>query len=491
MKYSIITIAFIVTVFSWLQFRNPDLIGTYDTYWHVQYSSQNVIDYGIKGLVVNPYEYAGFLFQALLSFFSLFLSPLLTSKLVGVIFVGAIFGLVAFILHRLKVAAVWFWLLFLFLAVPQFSVRLLYVRTYLISIVLLLVGLYALISKQRLLLWVSSILYGLSYIAAPILILVSLVSTCINWIYSGKRDFTWAYIAIIGVLIGYILNPGFPGVFGNLIRSALPTIGWLDQLESELKSYSLVDLFTWQFLFLCTWFASLYITLKDGWHKRLNVKALLLQSLAVISFFGMLFAQRFIEYWAPLAVIALAFTYTPFISRLKWKNFVVNLFKFWQVSLATMICILIALFFGLRGLNFISSNATSGGSVMDYKGVGIALQEKTYADQMVFNVNWLEYPKLYFWSPNNKYLIKLGGHVLYFDDPGLYELWSKVANDDVYEMSTNEIYNIIRYRASSRYIIFENKSNQILKLKLMENQQLFVKLYDNGSISLYELKDKH
>ncbi len=491
MKYFFISIAFIVTIFSWLQFRSPDLIGTYDTYWHVQYSSQNVIDYGIKGLVVNPYEYAGFLFQSILSLFSLFLPPLLTSKLVGVIFVGVIFGLIAFILHRLKVSAVWFWLLFLFLAVPDFSVRLLYVRTYLISIVLLLIGLYAVISKQRLLLWVSSILYGLSYIAAPILIIVSLVSTCINWIYSGKRDFTWVYIAIAGVLIGYILNPGFPGVFGNLIRSALPTIGWLHQFESELKSYSLVDLFTWQFLFVFAWFASLFITAKNVWHKSLSANALLLQSLAVISFFGMLFAQRFIEYWAPLAVIAVAFTYTPFLARLRWKIFVVNVSKYWQLSFATIICILVALFFVFRGFNFIYSKATPGGSIIDYKDVGTVLQEKTFAGHMVFNVNWLEYPKLYFWSPNNKYLIKLGGHVLYFDDPGLYELWSKVANDDVYEMSANEIYNIIRYRASSRYIIFENNSNQILELKLKENRQLFDKLYDDGSISLYELKNKY
>lgn len=491
MKYSILVVGLIVIVFALFQLRTPDLIGTYDTYWHAQYSYQNIANFGIRGLISNPLEYAGFLFQSLLALFSLFVKPLLASKLVGIILAGALFGLVAFIAQRMKVALVWLWPLLLLLGAPEFSLRLLFVRTYLLSIILLLLGIYALMKKQNYLLFITAIIYGLSYIGAPLLIGAAFVFTAVDWAYSSKRDFRFVYISTAGVLLGFTLNPTFPGVFGNLIHSGLPTFGWLHKLEGELNGYPFLTLLNWQFVLFFSWLSSLFLSVRQAWGKKLNSNILFLQLLAIISFGGMMYAQRFIEYWAPITVLAIAFTYTSILKSLQWCNIRDAVSRYWEVRFASVVVILVILLFGLRGFAFLNYYGTPGNSFTDYRNVGAILASKVAQGGAVFNVNWLEYPKLYLWSPNTNYLVKIGGHVLYFNDPELYELWSKIAADDVSDMTETQLYNTIKYRASSDYLIFENQSNQLLQSKLENNSEQFRLLYNDGNVSLYELIDKH
>lgn len=491
MKYWLLAVAAIVVCLSWIHFRTPDLVGTNDVYWHIQYSAQNLTDFGIKGLFANPSEYPGFLFQFFLSALLLVLNPFVASKVAGIVLAGAIFVIFGLLLERLKVSAIWLWILVLFFGSSYFSFRILLVRTFLFSLIFLFLGIYFLIGKRKVLFFATSILYGLSYIAAPILIAVTALWTLIEWISSKKRDFRFLYIVTFGVIIGFILNPAFPATLGNQFRFLAPVLTSLRTSEvgaPELYSYTIFAFINNETLILLVWITSLVIAVFNGFSKRLTKELVFFQILAILSFAGTFFAGRFIEYWVPLAVLASAIAYSPYLFQLDLEKLKAGLAKHWQISFAILIIGGIAFLLSWRTYNNLLTWTAPSTAILQYQNVGTFIEKNTPRNAVIFNASTLPYPQLYFWNPKNVYIPGLDTVALYFDDHDLYEKWKMIATDKVGGLSIGDIHRILKFRSGASYVLLQNEFNKALLPQLQLSPNYFEEVYNDKEFSVFKVK---
>lgn len=491
MKYLFLSAAVIIGVIAWFQFSTPNLIGNDDVYWHIRYSEQMAhhLSDG-RSFFLQPIPYTGFLFHAILGVFAIFFPLILASKLAGIFLAGGVFLVIGLYLESLKVRGAWMWLFMLFLGSTNFSFRILLVRTFLLSLIFLFLGLYFLKRRSKLSVGVVSFLYGLSYAAAPLLIAVIAVQEIITWIYTKKRDFTFIYISIICIALGFMVNPAFPESIGHVLRYVVPVFTGLPlsdlSVGIEMYSYPLGIFAKQEMLILVLWLPALYLSAKSILRRELPSQELTSQIITLGFFILALFARRFIEYWAPFAMVSSAIIYSPYLEKVKMPSFkkLIKTDLFFKFAFIMFVGILTGL--GWMNLSTLKSWSQSSERIETYKGVAKWLGENAQPNEIVFNAQWSHYPKLYFWNPNSNYLVKFDPSSLFIDDPELYWKWRRISEDDVEGLSSEEIYNITKVQAQSSYLLMDN-SNFRLSEKLRSNNALFSEVYSDSNLSLYRL----
>lgn len=492
MRSKIIFLIAIIGAVTWLQFSTANLIGNDDVYWHIRYSEQllhNLDD--ARSFLLQPIPYTGFLFHAVLALFALIFPLVLASKLAGILLASTVFFLIALVMQSLKVKGTWFWVALLFIGSVNFTFRLLLTRTFLMSLIFLLLGIYFLIRKNKWGLGISGALYGLSYVAAPMLIAVAAVWAMIQWVSSKKRDFNFIYVSIIGVTLGFILNPAFPDSLGHVIRYVLPVFTHLPlanlDVGTELYRYSLWDFLRYEFLIVAIWLPSVFWSGFLVYKKRLTLEQLFVQIIALGFFALALFARRFIEYWAPFAIIASAVSYSNVLNEITFKNVKTLLLNEVYFRFALSVAIAVIILSAWLNLTTIHFWAQPSRDIAQYEVGATWLKQNAQPDEIVFNTHWSDYPKLYYWNPVNNYFIKFDPSALYIDDDELYWNWRKISNDDVAQMSIEEIYTIVKIHASSSYIFLNANSSQ-LRNKLESGQEYFQEVYADDNYLVFQVK---
>jgi hypothetical protein len=374
------------------------------------------------------------------------------AKWAAVTFASLAFLAVWALFHRQRVPFAWLWALGLLGISDAFLFRMSITRAQSLSLGMLALAYAWLLEGKYKYLAVLGFIYVWMYDAFPLLIALAVLHFLAVALSEGRFEFRPLLYTSAGILLGMLINPYFPD---NLIFSydhMLPKLAdatsvrvgneWYPYDTKQLLDNSLPALVA---------FASGVFALGLSGRKMDSRTAL---ALLVSLLFGlMLFqARRFVEYFPPFALIFAAFAWTPVFkskpasepSIASSRSRSMGLFQSYLP--VTVLSLAVAL--GIAGSISPAREAIDGSKPYGlYANAALWLEKNTPAGSRVFQTDWDDFPRLFYYNTHNTYLIGLDPTYLQLYDADLYELWVEISQGDVENPS-----EIIATTFDSRYI---------------------------------------
>jgi hypothetical protein len=380
------------------------------------------------------------------------------AKWAAVTFSALAFLAVWYLFHRQRIPFSWLWALALLGISDAFLYRMSITRAQSLSLGVLALGMLWLLEGKYWRLAVLSFLYVWMYDAFPLLIALGFLHLVAVGLTERRIDVRPLLFIGGGIILGMLINPYFPVNISFSIQHMLPKLTnatslrvgneWYPYDTGQLLNNSLPSLVA---------FASGILALGLA-GRKMDVRTALALLTALL--FGlMLFqARRFVEYFPPFALIFAAFAWAPLLADLKPDDQTQGVpdppqlisASPLKVFLANLPVIMLALF--VAGSAFKSIPATQksiqGSKRYDlYANASKWLEQNTPAGSRVFQTDWDDFPRLFFYNTHNTYLVGLDPTYMQLYNPKLYDLWVRITRGDAEKPS--------RYIAASfgaRYI---------------------------------------
>jgi intracellular septation protein A len=426
-----------------VQFSTPDMPDN-DGFYHIKMAYLMRTE-GLKPnfpwlplTVLNPREFYNHHFL-----FHVFLIPFTFGDLrLGAKFAAVLFSSLAFLsiwrlLDRQRVPYAALWSLGLLGISEAFIYRMSITRAQSLSLAVLAVGLLWLMEKKYTRLFFLGFAYVWFYNAFPLLILVAGVYTLAEWMIERRFDVRPVVYSTAGIAVGLIINPYFPYNITFALYHMLPKL--LDttavSVGSEWFPYDTGQLLENSPLALVAFTAG---ALALGLSAR-RMDARTLATFLTACLFGLMLFQsrRFIEYFPAFALVFAAFAWSPLIQPAQassqpalssrhslssgWKNLVPP--------------ILVGLLFLIAGVwpTFQASRDSLQGSkpYQLYSGASAWLEANTPPGERVFQTDWDDFPRLFFYNTQNTYLVGLDPTYMQLYNASLYDRWVDITQGRV------------------------------------------------------------
>jgi hypothetical protein len=317
----------IVGAFCWLQFSTARLCcGDFDSYYHIKWSQ--ILWTGLRHFnfpprfewlpltTLSPTQYADqhFLFHVLLMPFTWFGDLRFGAKVATTLFGSAAVFSLYWLILRFRIRYPLLWLMALLGCGWVFYVRMNMTKAQSISIVFIVVGIVLLFERKYLWLAPAAFFYVWAYNLFVMLGVLALIWTGVVW--WSERKFEWRPLVwtAVGMFAGLVVNPFFPRDIHLFIQHLVAKSGQVSvQSGVGFEWYALTS---WYFLqsslIACAAMVVGYMAFGYALAVARNAREQLQRPLALLIFSTFLLviamrSSRFMEYWPPLAVIFAAF----------------------------------------------------------------------------------------------------------------------------------------------------------------------------------------
>lgn len=398
----------VAAALGWLQTRSGQLVDR-DSLFHAR-AAQTLPDRGLsrsfewtqESLWRDRYSDKEFLFHLALAPFCRGADPAAGAKAAAWLFGAAIVAVVALVLVRNGIRLPWLWVLLVAALGNHFLFRMQSVRPQLLSILLLLLGVDALLRDRRRTLFVVGFLYSWSYAAPQLLVVFAALQALAAWIIDRRFDGRALAAASAGVAAGMILHPYFPNNLEQwwILNVRIMSGAWLGpeagvRLGAEfdpVTTRSLVDAST--LVLLCLVGSLAAPAFSPG---ALSRRSRLLIVFELAGFFLYLMSARFIEYFAPLALLAVASVAGDLLPPFPWSGRS-------RVVAAVAGALLLAI--GIRSLAD-TNRALSTYPAPDLAGSARWIAAKVPPGETIVHLDWNDFTQLYYFDPGHRYLVGL------------------------------------------------------------------------------------
>lgn len=452
----IIFIAFL----SLVQFSTPDLPDN-DGYYHIKLAYLM----RTEGLtpefnwlplsILNAREYYDhhFLFHVALIPFT-FGNLVTGAKIAAVFFASLAFLSIWNLFRNQKIAYAAVWSLGLLAVSEAFIYRMSITRAQSLSLVVLIIGLDWLLRKKYKRLVFLGFFYVWLYNAFPLLLVLTGVYVGANWLLNHKLDLKPLLFAGIGIGLGILINPFFPynvifttaHILPKLFEATSISVGseWYPYDTSQILKNSLIALIA----FISGTFAL-------GFHaKRMDLRTAISFVLAVL--FGLMLFQsrRFIEYFPAFALVFAAFAWSPLIQSAREQK-TKRLFK-WIPSIVFIVILIPGIWITQRSAQ---ASIQKSKPFQTYASSSAWLAANTPAESRVFQTDWDDFPRLFFYNTHNTYLIGLDPTYMLYYNQDLYSSWVDITRGRIENPSA-----MIAGNFGSDYVLSDLKHKNILKV---------------------------
>lgn len=360
------------------------------------------------------------------------------AKWAAVLFSSLAFLAVWVLLYRQKVPLAWLWALGLLGVSEAFLYRMSITRAQSLSLGLLALAMLWLLEGRTWRLAFLAFFYVWTYDAFPLMLALGGLHLLAVALIERRFEFRPLLFIAGGIVAGVIINPYFPANITFSIQHMLPkltdatsvSVGneWYPYDTGQLLNNSLPALIA---------FASGILALGlSGRKMDLRTAFGLLTALL----FGlMLFeARRFVEYFPAFALIFAAFAWSPLLADL-WPDPASTAdsvpWAFPAFSLRTYLpvaLLVLALTAGMvRTLPAAQKSIRGSKPYYLYAGASNWLKQNTPAGARIFQTDWDDFPRLFYYNTHNTYLIGLDPTYMQLYDPKLYDEWVKITQGDV------------------------------------------------------------
>jgi hypothetical protein len=460
-------------VFWYLQFSTASVCcGDFDAYYHFRWSRMlwdrvSAGDFrnfppvfgALPMTTLNPKDYVDhhFLFHVLQIPFTWF-SDMQTGAKVGTWLFACLAVLSCYWLvvrNRLSYPLVW--LVAIVGSSAPFLYRMNMGKAMSVSIVLLIAGLHLLFERKYKWLFPLAFIFALTYDMFMLLVIASFLWLVVKvWSErSFNREVAWAAagfgLVCAGSLLGFVINPYFPHnvvlMYEHLLMKVTPK-DFTTTVGSEWYPYT-----TWEFLGNCgvalVAMVAGYVAFKDSETKAGQRTLLLLLFSTLLMVVNMRW-RRFAEYFPPFAVLFAAFALDPLIRRARERYTSrepaaaeateagdaskaeakrtparVENARAWELILVGTAFVMLAA--PLIWYAKVTSQDIAGMAKPDYYRGGAEWMNKNLEKgELVFNTDWDDFPKLFFYGPDFAYVSGLDPTYLLDKDRKLAELYGRL-----------------------------------------------------------------
>lgn len=450
-----------------IQFSTPNMPDN-DGFYHIKLA-QIMRTEGLKPefpwlplSILNPQEYYDhhFLYHVALIPFTLFPDLRLGAKWSAVIFSSLAFLAIWHLFHRQRIPYDWLWALALLGVSDAFLYRMSVTRAQSLSLAFLALGTAWLFEKKYKRLAALSFVYVWLYDAFPLML--ALGGLYVLAVLVAERRFEYKpllYIAA-GIALGVIINPYFPA---NLIFSwnhMLPkltdatsvSVGneWFPYNTKQILENSLFSL-----LFFVSGIFALGLT-----ERRMDSRTAFALLAALLFGLMLMQARRFVEYFPPFALIFAAFAWAghfldrQFACRVSTSSPLMRL-----VRNAPLLLLSAAVLISVgRSIPRAREAINDSKPYNLYAGASQWLAENTPAGSRVFQTDWDDFPRLFYYNTHNTYLIGLDPTYMQLYDPELYDLWVLITQGKVDNPSS-----IIAAKFGAQYVHTDLKHGNFIR----------------------------
>ncbi len=373
------------------------------------------------------------------------------AKWAAVTFASLAFLAVWYLFHRQRVPFAWLWALGLLGVSDAFLFRMSITRAQSLSLGMLALAYAWLLEGKYKHLAVLGFLYVWMYDAFPLMIALAVLHFLAVALTERRFELRPLLYTSAGILLGMLINPYFPDnlifsyhhMLPKLINATSVRVGneWYPYDTKQLLDNSLPALVA---------FASGVLALGLSGHKMDARTALGLFASLFLGF--MLFqARRFVEYFPPFALIFAAFAWVPLFHP--WSALERSAPSVRGVGALLQNYVPVLLFFLVVIFSISRSIAPAREAVDRAKPYGLYanasawLQRNTPAGSRVFQTDWDDFPRLFYYNTHNTYLVGLDPTYLQLYDAELYNLWVEITQGDVENPS-----QVIATTFGSRYV---------------------------------------
>ncbi len=498
-------------VLGYLQFRTEAICcGDWDGYYHIRWSSLlwESLSSG-NGLpvfnwlpltVLNPTHYNDhhFLFHLAQIPFLWFFEPVMAAKIAAVVFGTAAVFSVYWMLYRYQVDYLLVWFFAILTCANMFYYRMNMAKAPPLTIIFTIAGIYFLFERKYI--WLLPLMFAFvwTYSLFPLLWIAAIIWTII--IAWNERRFDWRPLAYTtaGMIAGNIINPYFPANLYLFWEHAYTKIkvgsDFAVAVGGEWYPYSGMELLThFPVAMLAMLLGYIFFMPRNG---KLPEKATFFLMFVSILLAAQFRSKRFAEYFPPFAVLFFAFSLQafrqpktvelpdefkrelePFLDADKpraggdkWST--VREASAWAIGAVLGIYFLFNIVgfhrFGIdqEGL----AETIRGNEANDrYRqamawatGIDANGKENIPAGERIFNANWDDFPKLFFFNQKHAYVYGLDPNYLYSQNPDLYKLLL-----DITSGKTEDAGPIIREKFGANYVFTDAKENDEMVGKLL------------------------
>ena len=433
----------ILSVFWWLQFSLPAICcGDFDGYYHIKWSQ--LLWQGLRSghfppaftwlplTTLNPAQYADqhFLFHLLLIPFTWFSDLRLGAKVATALFSAAALFSVYWLILRYRIRYPLLWLLALVGCSSFFYSRLSMTKAQGVSILFIVAGIYLLFERKYTWLGPTAFLYVWTYNLFVMLGVLVVIWAAVVWWSERRIEWRPLLWTGVGMVAGFIVNPYFPHNVSLIFEHLIAKSGSASMQAGVGFEWYPLD--SWEFLntsaiaclSMCVGYIAFGYLLYSSHRDKTRVQRPLL--FLVFSSFLLVItlrSMRFVEYWPPFAVL-----FAAFALQAAWDNKPV-----WPTPLSpqpgenlqpvpaglepvggprvlskALFIVLIVVLLGadsFYNLNAARLRITDVTRPPDYYQAGAAwLLANVPPGSLIFDVNWGDFPKLFFYDTKHSYV---------------------------------------------------------------------------------------
>jgi hypothetical protein len=183
--------------------------------------------------------------------------------------------------------------------------------------------------------------------------------------------------------------------------------------------------------------------------------------LATLLFELMLFqARRFIEYFPPFALIFAAFAWAPLFTGLKvapTSQIQSGIRMILRSNLPAFILAIAVVSSSVRSLPATQDSLRKSKPYNTYAGASTWLIDNTSVGERVFQTDWDDFPRLFYYNTHNTYLVGLDPTYLQLYDQETYDLWVLITRGKIQQPS-----QFIANQFHSRYVLSDLQHGSFL-----------------------------
>jgi len=517
----LVGVAAIGLIFWQLQFSTTSICcGDFDGYYHIKWT--RVLWESLKNhatvptfpwlplTTLNPKQYVDhhLLFHIFQIPFATFSDPRLGAKISSIVFAGLAILSCYWLLIRYRIRYVLVWLLALLSCSAPFLFRMNMAKAPPFTIIFLVLAIYFFFQRKYWPLLPLAFLFTETYDVFPLLILATVAWVAVvGW---TDRRFEWRPIlwVSLGIAAGLVLNPYFPLnlnlIYEHFMIKVTPS-DFNTKVGSEWYPYD-----SWEFLgnsvVACVAMVVGYIALEPSERRRAHYPlffAIFATALMIMNARW----KRIAEYWPPFAVMFAAFSLQPWLEGARsWftrlpSDILKELEPFFDrdslvlegatesntrellktIAVAVVALLLsVALFFNLRA----TVKEIGQSEPHDHYRRGAQwLSAHVPAGHIIFNTDWDDFPRLFYFDSDHYYVSGLDPSYLYDRNPELSQLYERITLGKEADPGP-----LIRDRFGATYVFSDNGHHDFF-----ENARTsgwFETVYEDEECTILRIRDE-
>ena len=447
-----------------IQFVTPDMPDN-DGFYHIKLAWLMRTE-GVKPefpwlplSILNQQEYYDhhFLYHVALIPFTYFADLRVGAKWSAVVFSSLAFLAVWYLFRRQRVPHAWLWSLALLGISDAFLYRMSVTRAQSLSLAVLALAVAWLLERKYRHLAVLAFVYVWLYDAFPLMIALAVLYVMAAAMTERRIEYNPLLFIGGGILLGMLINPYFPENIVFSWNHMLPklTDATSVRVGNEWFPYDTTQILENSFPSLFAFVSGIFALGLSSKKMDLRIAFSLLAALL----FGLMLlqARRFVEYFPPFALIFAAFAWAPLLadaSRRSTKSIQPGFASAATTTLERVMAILPVLVLSVAVVTSIARSIPRAREAVDnskpydlYAGASRWLKDNTPSGSRVFQTDWDDFPRLFYYNTHNTYLIGLDPTYMQLYDPDLYDLWVLITQGNVDNPS-----KIIAGKFGSQYV---------------------------------------